>query len=218
MKRLLFVALSFTLLFASCVKKPAEAPVGEAKVRFVNAAIGTESQDLYINAGLVVTSPLGYRGSSPYFGYLSGFNVFAFANTGTQVATSSVDYASAIGSNSTIFQYRNLNGLIVSDPIPDDTSAPAAGKFKVRFVHLNHFLNNSMKVAVTGGSDLFAALNFRAASAYYEVDPGTKFTASATGVTNAPEIVINATAGKVYTIWFSGEDEKQLIPNLLIHN
>ncbi|RZK81047.1 MAG: DUF4397 domain-containing protein [Pedobacter sp.] len=218
MKRLFFVALGFTLLFASCVKKPDEVPTGEAKVRFVNAASGTEAQDMYINGGRFLTQSITYRNFTPYLGYNSGFNFFAFTNTNTEVVNSGVDYASAIDSYTTIFQYRNLNKAIIADPIPDDMTLPPNGKARVRFIHLNHFLNNYMRVTAVGGAEIVPALSFRSASKYFDIDPGTKFIASGTGITNAPEVNINAVAGKIYTVWFSGETEMELIPNLLIQN
>lgn len=218
MKKLLLSILAFTLLFGSCVKKPVEEPTGEAMIRFVNAANTPQTQDVYINGSKVQTAPLPYRASSPYISYQSGFNVFAFADNGTLVANSGIDFGSKIGSKTTVFQYVTLSKLYATEPIGDDTDLPSAGKFKVRFIHLNNHLENFLKVTVVGGNDVFDRLNFRSASAYYEFEPGVKFIASATGVTDSQEFTMNGVVGKVYTVWFSGADEKQLLPNFLTHN
>lgn len=217
MKKLLWTALGIALISIGCVKKPDAVPVGEAKVRFVNAAQGSVLQDVYLNGAQIQTPSLAYRVGSPYVSYTSGFNVFAFANYGTQIANARVDYGTSIGSHATIFFYKTLANTYSAEPIGDDTSSPAAGKFKVRFIHLNDHVRNFIKVS-NSNVDLFPSLNFRAASNYFEFEPGAKFVANATGVSNSPEFTINGVAGKVYTVWFSGEDEKQLVPNILTHN
>ena len=97
-------------------------------------------------------------------------------------------------------------------------SPPPSGKARVRFIHLNSFLNNSIRVAIVGGADLFAVLAFGNASVYYNVDPGSKFQVSATGVTTAPVIDANIQAGKIYTFFFNGSTATELYGNMLIQN
>jgi hypothetical protein len=215
-----FIALGFSLLIflSACVKEKA-VPVGEVKIRFVNALPNSLPQDVYVNNGKLAIAAVAAGQATPYLSFYSGVNNLAMANTGSTTANGDIiPYNAVIGSYATFFYTQNLAGGPATGLKEDDMTAPPAGKARVRFIHLNSFLNNSIKVSAVGGGDLFAGLGFGIASSYYNVDPGTKFQASATGVVTSPVIDANLQAGKIYTIFFNGSLATELYGNLLIQN
>jgi hypothetical protein len=218
MKRLLFLACSLVIGLSSCVKRQ-DTPVGNASVKFVNAVDKSNDQDVYAGGKLLSRGPLGYGFSTEYFTVPSGFTIFEYTNTGTQEIQGQINHGMDIDSYSTIYYYRDLNSLIQTGATRDDMTAPPAGKARVRFIHLNYYFNNSINVGVVGAAAPLAKdLVFRAASGYFNVDPGTKFQASGTGIVTAPVIDVNIQAGKIYTIWIDGESGTNLRPHTVLQN
>ena len=217
MKRILFLSLGLLLLLSSCVKKD-ERPVGEVRVRFVNAVSGSPSQDVYANNTLETKVGIGYGQASDYLTFYSGINLFAFADRASTTANAIISYGLESGDHASVYYYKTLAGAVAAGGIKDDMTAPPAGKARVRFVHMNSFLNNSLTVRVVGGASLFPALVFASASSYYDVDPGTKFQAAATGVTVSPEISLNVQAGKIYTVILTGSVATELYAFSVLQN
>ncbi|MES2827822.1 MAG: DUF4397 domain-containing protein [Bacteroidota bacterium] len=217
MKRVLFLSFGLLLLLSSCVKKK-DVPVGEVKVRFINAVTGSGSQDVFANNTLETKLGIGYAQATDYLTFYSGINLFAFADRGSTTANAIISYGLETGDHASVYYYKTLAGALAAGGIKDDMTAPPTGKARVRFVHLNNFLNNSLKVSVVGGADLFPALVFAAASSYYNVDPGTKFQPSATGVTVAPEIATSFQAGKIYTVILTGSVNTELYAFSVLQN
>ena len=218
MKKILFLVLGLSIFLSSCVKKP-DVPVGEVKIRFVNALRGSLPQDVYINSGKVNVPAVESGQTTPYLSFQSGVNYLAMANTGTTTANGDIiPYNGPIGGYATFFYTQNLAGGSATGLKEDDMTLPPAGKARVRFIHLNSFLNNSIRVSIVGGADLFSVLGFGSASLYYNVDAGSKFQVAATGVTTAPVIDANIQAGKIYTFFFNGSTATELYGNMLIQN
>jgi hypothetical protein len=218
MKRTLFLGLALLVFLSACVKQK-EVPVGEVKIRFVNALPNSLAQDIYVNNGKLAVPPVAANQATAYLSLYSGLNYLAVANTGTMTANGDViPYNAEIGSYATFFYTQNVEGNPQTYVAPDDMTLPPTGKARVRFVHLNGFLYNFLKVSAVSGAELFPSLVFGSASSYFNVDPGTKFQAAATGVTNAPVIDANLQAGKIYTIFFNGTSKTELFANLLIQN
>ncbi len=134
----------------------------------------------------------------------------AFVDPNTNITSAAENYGSDIGDKATVFFYANFAGKLTAGGIKDNMTAPAAGKARVRFINLHYYLNSAMIVSIQGGAQLFTQLQFGTASTYYEVEPGTKFTTQATGVTTNPVIDLNIQAGKIYNIWFSGANDTEL--------
>lgn len=223
MKKLFYLGL--IALFASCVKQDPPEPVGEIKVRFVNSLQTSTPQDMYIRGAKAPNSlPLAYGEFSPYFTSTSGDNAFAFADAGTTSGVGNAGIAGnfKIGDNVTLFYFKKLKidggGLAAGVVIDDNTAVP--GKAKVRFVHLNSSLENFINFTVdgVGGKVLNEGIGFAAASPYYEVDPGTKIKANATGITDPLIFDAGLLAGKIYTIWMDGPSEKILQSHIVLQN
>jgi hypothetical protein len=225
-KRLLYLGL--IVLFASCVKQDPPEPVGEIKVRFVNTVQASNPQDMFIRGVKAPNSvALLYGQFSPYYTSTSGDNAFAFADMGTTEGTGNAGIGGKfeIGVEMTIFYFkllerRDLGALAAG--IKYDDNAMVAGKARVRFLHLNRFLENfiNFTVSVDGvdGKILSEGIGFAAASPYYEVDPGTKIKANATGITDPLIMDLNLQAGKNYTIWLDGPSEKVLMSHVIVQN
>lgn len=209
MKRLLLGVMSAVVLLSSCAKKIEEEPKGEAHVRFVNAVSGSADQDVYLNSVKLANATVGFGKRSNYFSYTSGINSFDFANTGTVTSNALINYGVAIGDWSTVFYYSNSFGLPVAGAIKDDMTTPPAGKARVRFINLNYQVTSTVKV-MSGGVELVPVVSFGYASAYYNVDPGAKFTPQAVSVTTAPEMDFGIQAGKIYTIMLHGATATEL--------
>lgn len=214
---MLFLGLGLVVLLASCVKKKV-APTTYAQVRFVNAVSNIPAQDIYIDNVLATTSPLEFGSVTNYFTYQSGLNLLTFNSTGTPNPTVSYTYGSSANEHATVFLYPDSLNNVYSGGIKDNMSAPPAGKARVRFVNLDGYLKNDLKITVTGGAVLFTFLDFGNASNYYDVDPGATFTPSSTGVTNAPVMDTQIQAGKIYTIWLSATSSTKLIGHYTVQN
>lgn len=217
MKRILFLGLGIVVLLASCVKKKGPAP--DAHVRFVNAVSFLPAQDIYIDNVLATTTGgVSFGGVTNYFTYESGINLLTYNNTGTTTPNLSYTYGSSGGEYATVFFYSDTLQNIYSAGIKDNMSAPPTGKARVRFVNLDNYLKNALKMTVTGGADLFTSLDKGNASSYYDVDPGATFTPSSVGVTNAPVINPQVQAGKIYTIWLSATSSTELVAHNTLQN
>lgn len=218
MKKVLLLCLGTAALFSACVKKK-DVPTGITHVRFVNALpANTITQDVYVDNALVYGGKLAYGYQSPYIDYNAGVSLVGIANTTTTIANIAFSYGTTIGEYSTVYFFQDFDHVLVAGGIKDDMTAPAAGKARVRFVNLDNYSLTSFKMDITGGANLFQSLVFATASPYFEVAPGTKFTASALAVKDPVSIEFNPEAGKIYTIWMSADSTKNLKAHGFIQN
>ena len=219
MKKSFFFGLGLLVLLNSCIKEPEPEVIGVAKARYVNAVQGSTAQDFYSNGKLLSSVSLAYGSYSNYFDIASGSNIFAVADPGSTVGNGGFGpVAIKIGSNSTVYYYKDLMGANKAGYTADDMTAPATGKARVRFLHLNHFLNNSIGVNTSEAVVVFTGLGFGIASNYFEVNPGTKFVGTGTGVVTAPVIDFAFQAGKIYTIWIDGSVATELKGHVIQQN
>jgi hypothetical protein len=220
-KRLLYLGL--IVLFASCVKKDPPEPVGDIRVKFVNAVTSSTAQEMFIRGAKAPNSvPLSYGQDSPYYSSTSGDNAFAFADVGIVDGTGNAGIAGKfeIGADVTVFYFKGLNRLggNLAAGVKEDDNTVVAGKARVRFVHLNNFLENYINFTVVDGDILTTGIAFAYASTYFTVNPGAKIKAHATGVTDPLIIDANLQAGKNYTIWIDGPSEKVLTSHVILQN
>ncbi|WP_345105111.1 DUF4397 domain-containing protein [Mucilaginibacter panaciglaebae] len=216
MKKLLFVCLS-AIVFSACVKKKNEV-TGTTHVRFVNAISNSYTQDVYVNGSLVYGGKLSEGSQSPYIDYTAGLSNIGLSNTGTTDANILFSYGTTIGEYSTVFFFQDFDHVLVAGGIKDNMTAPPTGKARVRFVNLDNYSQTSFKMDIAGGSNLFQSLVFATASQYFDVDPGTKFTATAVSVKDPLTIDINPQAGKIYTVWMAADSVEDLHAHAFIQN
>jgi len=206
------------LVLSSCVKEPAPVPTGEARVRFVNALPGSSAQDYYINDAKKNVSGLVYGDASPQFTFISGRNDFIFTNEGSTTVSAGSREVVPIGASFTAFYVKNQAGQASVAVAPDD-NAVVEGKAKVRFIHLNTFLNASIKITNQAtGAVLTEGVGLGNGSNYFQVDVGTKFVLTATGLTTPPVVETTLVAGKNYTIWFGGATATALDYHVILQN
>jgi len=218
MKKLLLICLSGAVLFSACVKKK-NTPVGVTHVRFVNALPTSAGiQDVFVDDAMVYGGKLAPGNQSPYIDYNAGINLVGIAPTTTTVASVAFSYGTAIGEYSTVFFFQDFDHLPLAGGIKDDMTAPPSGKARVRFVNVDNYSPTSFKVDIEDGANLFQSLVFANASQYFDVDPGTKFTAKAALVKNPVSIDINPQAGKIYTIWMGSSSDTTLVAHPFIQN
>ncbi|WP_159441082.1 DUF4397 domain-containing protein [Pedobacter caeni] len=211
MKKIFFIGLSLIVVLSSCLKTPKPAPVGEAKLRYVHAASGVASQNFFVDGQKLGMTSIVYGQTSASSTVQSGGRNFVFADEATNAVTGGTSGSLEIGGNYTIFLIKDLEQKPAAYGIGENLTAPETGKAKVRFMHFNSFLNNSVSIGISGGTTpLEPALGFGKITNYFQVPPGTKFTVTATGVTNSPEIDFGIVADKIYTIWLGGNASTDL--------
>lgn len=219
--------LSLVILFASCSKKndPVEEPVGDLQIRAINTVNGSASQDLLVNSQ-VKASAVAYGNASAYSTITSGVSTVGFYDTGnntTMNAGGSIELP--IGVKASAYFVKTGSGSLVVGYYDDATTAPSTGKAKVRFFHLNNFLSltsttsTPISIAVNGSTaTLVPSLSYGGMSTYFEVDAGTKFNFTATGVGGGSPYDGGIVANKIYTIWIDGTSSANLTGHIVEHN
>jgi len=220
MKKVLYLGL--IVLFASCVKTPAPVPVGEMKVRFINALETSTAQDMFVRGNKVPSSvPILYGQVSPYFSTTSGDNAFAFANMGVTEGVGNAGVAGLfeIGDHVSIFYSKKLvtNGGGIIAALKYDDPVTVADKAKVSFIHMNHFLNNAINFLTEDGT-LLDGKGFAIATKYYPVAPGTKLKFTSSNLKVPLIIDPDLKAGKNYTIWVDGPSDSVLVAHVAPQN
>jgi hypothetical protein len=199
-----YIIILFVLsVFATACKPKLGAQAPPGLINVINASPGSLSMNFYLN-GLFITGPsLFYTERSGYIQNYVGTMKFDAVVGGTNqlINTMIVDLGSAK------YYSMFLVGLNKSPELvfmQDDLSGPAAGKAKVRFVHLSPDAA-VLDLSIKGASKLFNAQVFKSASNFVEIDPKTYVFQLQSGSTVLAESV-NAPleAGRVYTIWAGG--------------
>jgi len=224
MKKSFFVCLTLGVLFlSSCFKAPKPEPVGDAYIKAVNTVKGSNAQEFYLNGTKRNAAAIAYGEATPYITVTSGSSQFAFADAGVvsgeaNAATQLVGVPIGVYATTFYIKVKNpttLQESLVATIINDDMKPSlVSGKARIRFIHLNYLLNNSISV-VSATKDLLTGIPFGSASSYIDVDPTTKFTFKATGVTTSPEIGGAFLADKNYTIWVDGASATELTGHII---
>jgi len=216
------LALPAALTFSSCDDDDTEAPQqGKVLISHAAATSGVRVKAL-VNDREV--SQLNYGQTSSYI------------NVNTGAATLKVNVAS---SNQTIlspaltiekdkaysaFAYSPTSALgsAAALVVPDDLTAPPAGKAKIRLVHLGVDAPTPVSLSspspTVGTTDIVANVAFGTASPFVELNPGPYNLAISTGsgiggvvrlsvgdgTGNSPNTTRNYVAGKIYTVLVRG--------------
>jgi hypothetical protein len=212
MKRnlLAICALLSVLFITSCSKDEVEA---NANLMIVNASPNGSNVDAAVN-GSVIVSNLAYPNHSEYKAVASGSNNVTVSSTGSSTAFINGTLTMEAGSYYSLYVTDSANKR--KEAITkDDLSAPAAGKAKVRILHLSPN-TGSLDIAITGSGTTtinMAGRSFNdirtntSLAAFQEVDAAglslqLKVAGSATTVATIP--VPALTAGKIYTFIIKG--------------
>jgi hypothetical protein len=214
--RTLSLSLITIILFAaglsSCSKNDNNNSSTSAYVQVSNAADGSSSQDFYVDNTKLTTSALAYGSSSDFLMASTGDHQGKFESSGTSTVNASVALSLQAGKYYSVFY---VDGNAASSYEADRTT-PQSGKARIRFINLSSALSTAVDFGITTGAKVATNLAYKAASAYYDAEPGTAFSLYATGSASAM-ISVPATleAGHVYTIYVSGATSAAIAAHLV---
>jgi hypothetical protein len=214
-KYLFALLLGLVVILPSCKKNDSDTDVN-ANVMLVNSFEGSAAQDLYLNSTKVNSQAVAYGQSSGYISTTSGDKVVELKNTGsTSVNTAST--ANLEGGKYYTFFYSGSGSSSSSTKTEDDMTPPPSGKCKVRYVNLNSTGSSNVDFSLNGAK-LGSALTFKSASSFSVLDPGAyTFKVMTAGTSTLLfDLPVTLQAGKIYTIWASGNTV--LSSHIITHN
>ena len=206
--------------FTSCKKDNSNGgSATTAKVKIVNAADGSASQDLYIDNVKLDASAVAYTQSSDYFTENAGSHSAKFTNTGSTTANVAFNVTLQADSSYTIY-YTGSNATQGSIVTTNNLTAPSAGMARVRIINLSTAAAANIDFGLSATSKLVTNLAYRAVSAYNTINANTALYLYAAGsidaMLNIPATTIQA--GKIYTIYISGSTAIDIKYNIVAEN
>ena len=202
--------LLITLCITSCSKK--SDTTGNSYIQFTNAAEAASPMDFYVGNKKENDASLTYNQSTSYFQVSSVSQSAIIKSTASGANLASITINPQTGAYYSVFY---IDGSTIA--YQDDLTAPQSGKAKVRFINLDEGLTSTTDFSVSGGTKVASALSQFAASDYYQVDPGTTFSANTTGdTTSLISIPTTIQAGHIYTIYLSGINAGTLKATVLL--
>ena len=227
LRRALLALLPVTMLLASCGKSDTPAPtpaVDQGKVAFLNAASHVAPTTLKFLVDNSEKASLAYGASSGYQSIQTGSHSLqvmagtqnAFTTTLAPDKDKTYTFVATPSASST-----TVGGLL----FPDDLTAPAAGKARIRVINLGQSVSTPVRLSqvtstVTGPVvvDIVANVGINTASAFTDFTPGTyalSLLDNSTGASLNPLAQVgdgsgsgtgtkNYEAGKIYTVVLSG--------------
>jgi len=217
---LTFVLLSIILFtgFTSCKKTDPDPEVkGESKVKFVNAVQSVSVQDISIDGEKVPNATLAFTESTDYLKLVSGDRNVKFVSANNPEIASAVKYTPSI--TYTTFLVSNRAGVKEILSYEDNLSNTEAGKAKIKLINLTPFFTTGINVSVQAGTLFVNSLQYKDASAYYSVDADLNLSYNVVG-SGTVKVIDNSNfvAGKIYTVWFSGNTVATLQAHVITDN
>jgi hypothetical protein len=211
----LLVAFAVVAGFSSC-KSDAQI-TGDAYVRIINSSESAPPQDFYLDSTKINSAAVAYGQNTNYVTTTSGDRKARFKTAGTTTVNSSSNVGIHAGNYYTVY-YTGGTSSNANYITEDNMIAPAAGKAKVRFVHLSSAAASSIDLTIQGGQKIVSNLAYKTASTYQEVDAATSFQLFAAGSTATALNITNLglQAGKIYTIYFSGSTTATITYHVII--
>lgn len=218
----LFLFVAFVIAALSSCKKDDDHKNnnGTASIMVTNAAEGSSSQDLMLDNAAISGSTVAYTQSSNYLSVNSGDHQAKFVNSGTATANAAFNLSLQANQHYSIYFTGDASTSSSSYFVTqDDLSAPSAGKAKVRFVQLSKALGSVIDLGISTSDKLVTGLAYRVASAYYNIDANATFQLYTAGSgTSSLNIATAAQAGKVYTVYISGNTLNTLSYHVVAQN
>ncbi len=203
MKRAAYVLVAAALLLLAAY--PVFAQQGEAMVRVVHASPDAPAVDVLVNGNRALTD-IEYMTVTPYQTLDPGSYQVQMVPAGEDqpiVIDAMLDLQAGM-------DYTAIATGLLNDIQPlvlvDDNTPPAAGRTKIRFVHLSPNAP-AVDIAVAGGPVLFSNVPFRGVGGYTEVDAGTyNLEVREAGTNNVVLAVPNVAVrgDRVYTVYAMG--------------
>lgn len=204
----------------SCKKDDVDVD-GSANLKVVNASSASSAQSFHVAGSAVVTGGLEFGEASNYVAANSGNNLeLQFKNEGSNANYASERVSFNNGGYYTVFLAGDGESARIK-VFPDDMSAPASGKAKVRFVHLADAGPANVDIRSSATANVVANLARNNASNYVMVDPGVMSLRvyAAGGTDNSSNFDLSAfAAGKIYTVYITGSTSGNIDVRQTIHN
>lgn len=210
---LLFIVSA--LFMSSCEPDTPEPTVKEyGKVMLVHAAAGVSTLDLFIDGVKKNTAPIAYKSNSTYqqveAGALNHQIMSKYSATGAKLDSVGLRVNKDVGYSYYSYVDNDANKTVRVFASTENLAAPAAGKSKVRLVHLIPDVPANIAIdveAVTPGSipssrNDFTNVTFKSLKDFVEITKGTyDIKIKQTGTTNVLLTIENVTLteGKIYT-------------------
>ena len=203
---------------SSCKKHdPDEVVKGQAKLKIVNASQAVVNQDVYLDNEKLTTTALAFGESSEYVKIPSGNRSISYTGTKSASTDTSLNFTPSI--TYTTFLVTNKNGDMEVVSYEDNLSNAETGKAKIKLISLTPNFVTGINVMVQGGTQFVNGLAFKEASSYFTVDTAFNLRYTVVGSGNVKTIESTAlTAGKIYTIWFSGTTTATLEAHIITDN
>ena len=208
--QLILIVSLFAIVVTSCKKNTEATPIvyGDAKITVTNTVATSNPQDFYQDDIKLSTNAISYGQTSFISKLKAGSSTLYFKNEGSSTVTASLPASLETNIAYTSFYYLNPVGKGLVTGFADDQVSPALGKFKVRFVNLGPVLANPIYVGVKNGSAINGSLGFESATGYLTLDIGTALEVK---VINSLTVISPSTStfvsGKIYTVWFDGDEK-----------
>lgn len=236
--RALAAVLPVVLALTSCGgDDPAPAPApDQGRVAFVNAASHIAPTTLRFLVDNTEKASLAY-------GVASGYQSIQAGNRSVQVAAGSqtaltIPVAVEKDKNYTFVATPGASTAVVGGVlIPDDLTAPTAGKAKIRVINLSQSVATPIRLAqvtaVTGGGVIVNDVAASTTSAYTEFNPGNNYSLFISDNANNALVQVgdgsgsgngtkNYEAGKIYTVLVTGTagslNENQKLKTFVFQN
>ncbi|TDQ08355.1 DUF4397 domain-containing protein [Pedobacter metabolipauper] len=213
--------LALTTVLFSCKKDDVD-ETGSANVKIVNASSTSSAQSFYLAGNVVVQGGLSFGSSSPdYIVTNSGNRLeLQFRNEGSSSAYAAGNFSLDRGGYYTVFLAGDGQSARVK-VYPDDLSAAASGKAKVRFIHLSNAAPANIDIRSGATTNLVSNLALDNASNYVSIDPGVlSLQVYAAGQSNSLGNfdLTQFAAGKIYTVYITGSTTNDISVRQVSHN
>ncbi|RDC55503.1 DUF4397 domain-containing protein [Pedobacter chinensis] len=214
----LFFLFAVIIYFSSCKKHDPDVIVkGEARVKMINAAQTETDQDVYIDGEKRSISALAFSETTDYLKISSGSRSVKFIGSTNLETEATLNFTPSITYSTFLVNDRNGVREIVS--YEDNLSNTESGKAKIKLINLTPYFSTGINVSVQAGTQFVNGLLYKEASAYFSVDAGMNLRYNVVGSGSIKTIDgVNLEAGKIYTIWFSGNSSVALEAHVITDN
>jgi len=200
---LLLSLMMITLLTAS-----GASAANEARIRVFHASPDAPAVDVYVNGARAVEG-LAFEKATGYVSLAAGSYRIQVVPAGAALSAGAVIDATVSLEANTDYTVAAVGKVAAIKPavFVDNNGAPAAGNAHIRVIHASPDAP-AVDVAVKGGAVLIPNLAFPNASNYTPVPAGTydlEVRAAGTMTVALPIPGLTVQAGKVYTVFASGE-------------
>ena len=180
---------------------------GSAELKVVNAAQESGVQKFYL-LGNLIKENLAYSEYSDYINVNSGNRLSAeFRNQNNGIENADGELWLANTKHYTVYLVGSGSDARIKQ-FEDNISSPSSGKAKIKFIHLSDGIASDIRIKNASGDEIVNNLSRNIESTYKTIDPGSfsfSLYSTASGTLIKSFNFNNIEAGKIYTIYFSGE-------------